>query len=148
MPFRSGKTYGHELGLSCCFRQWKAESHCNKLHGYALAVELEFEGRELDKTNWIVDFGGLKDIKAWIQDHFDHKTVVAEDDPDLAVFKMMESRGVCDLVVVPRVGCEAFAQMIGFHVDAWVKAKYRGRVWLHRVTVREHGANHASWMPL
>ena len=35
--WRSTKTYGHEEGLSCCFRQWRAtHSHCRLLHGYAL----------------------------------------------------------------------------------------------------------------
>ncbi|SVB70610.1 uncharacterized protein METZ01_LOCUS223464, partial [marine metagenome] len=28
--YQSTKTYGNEVGLSCCFRQWRADSHCNK----------------------------------------------------------------------------------------------------------------------
>ena len=34
--YQSTKTYGNDVGLSCTFRQWKADSHCNKLHGYSL----------------------------------------------------------------------------------------------------------------
>ena len=41
--WRSTKTYGHEEGLSCCFRQWRAtHSHCRLLHGYALSFRLTF----------------------------------------------------------------------------------------------------------
>ena len=43
MNYVSTKTYGHEVGLSCAFRQHKADSHCAKLHGYALSVKVEFE---------------------------------------------------------------------------------------------------------
>ena len=34
--YRSSKTYGHEIGLSAAFRQWRAQSHCRLIHGYAL----------------------------------------------------------------------------------------------------------------
>jgi len=57
--FRSTKTYNHNEGLSCCFRQWRADSHCKLLHGYALAFKFVFATRELDARNWCYDFGGL-----------------------------------------------------------------------------------------
>ena len=56
--FRSTKTYGHEMGFSCAFRQHRADSHCRLVHGYALAFHFEFEATELDVRNWVVDFGG------------------------------------------------------------------------------------------
>ena len=46
--FYSGKTYSHATGHSCAFRQWRADSHCNLIHGYALQFELKFGG-ELDE---------------------------------------------------------------------------------------------------
>ena len=36
-------------GLSAAFRQWKADSHCKYIHGYALEFEFEFGANELDK---------------------------------------------------------------------------------------------------
>jgi 6-pyruvoyltetrahydropterin/6-carboxytetrahydropterin synthase len=36
------KTYGHELGLSACFRQHRAKSHCRFLHGYPLSFTFTF----------------------------------------------------------------------------------------------------------
>jgi len=79
--YLSTKTFGHELGLSAAFRQWKADSHCRFLHGYALAVKFTFAAEELDVRNWVVDFGGLKGLKQILEDTFDHKTLVASDDP-------------------------------------------------------------------
>lgn len=45
LVYRSTKTYGHNAGLSCAFRQWKANSHCKYLHGYALSFKFVFEGK-------------------------------------------------------------------------------------------------------
>ena len=41
--FKSTKTYKTSKGLSCCFRQFKANSHCQYLHGYSLEISVEFE---------------------------------------------------------------------------------------------------------
>lgn len=151
--YQSTKTYGHDLGLSATFRQWRAtHSHCSKLHGYALAVTLTFEAAKLDHRNWVQDFGGLKPVKQWLQDTFDHKTIISEDDPLLYKFKSMEEHGALDLVVLPGVGCEAFATIIYDYVDAWLWNQAKAdmldtpRVWLKSVEVREHGANSALYI--
>jgi 6-pyruvoyltetrahydropterin/6-carboxytetrahydropterin synthase len=74
MKHYSTKHYGHNIGLSAVFRQPKADhSHCHLLHGYSLAFTFTFGCDELDNKNWVVDFGGLKPLKAWLEDQFDHK---------------------------------------------------------------------------
>ena len=146
MTYRSTKTYGHEVGLSCAFRQWRARSHCNLLHGYALSVRLEFEADELDDRNWVIDFGGLKDVKLFLQSNFDHCTVVAADDPQLPEFRRLDQLGIISLNILPAVGCEAFAAFIHQHVDDWVHRIEQGRVRLVSVEVREHGANSAIYV--
>ena len=90
--FYSGKTYTHATGHSCAFRQWKADSHCNLIHGYALQFEFTFGGDELDERNWIVDFGGLKPLKEWLKHMFDHTYLVATNDPELATFQMLDEK--------------------------------------------------------
>ena len=109
--FYSGKTYSHATGHSCAFRQWKADSHCNLIHGYALQFELKFGG-ELDDRNWIVDFGGLKPLKEWLKYMFDHTYLVAEDDPELETIKMLQEKNLIDMRLVPAVGCERFAEQV------------------------------------
>ena len=74
--FFSSKKYGHERGLSAAFRQWRAVSHCRFMHGYSLEFEFVFGTHELDENNWVVDFGSLKNLEAWLRLNFDHKTLV------------------------------------------------------------------------
>ena len=142
--WRSTKTYGHEEGLSCCFRQWRAtHSHCRLLHGYALAFRLSFASDALDERNWCFDFGGLKPVKAWLHEMFDHTTLVAADDPELGEFKRLAERGLVDLRILPAVGCEATARQAFEFVSAFVDDATQGRVWLDEVEVREHSGNAA-----
>lgn len=146
MAFRSTKTYGHDVGLSCAFRQWRADSHCRFLHGYALAVHFEFEAAALDARNWVVDFGSLKSLKGWLENTFDHRTLVAEDDPEIELFKIMAQQGIIQLRVVPATGCEKFAEMIYAAAEVWLADNgYAPRVRLVAVEVREHGANSAIY---
>lgn len=146
MTYRSTKTYGHEIGLSCAFRQWKAESHCRHLHGYALAVRFEFEASELDVRNWVVDFGSLKSLKGMLEDTFDHTLLVAEDDPHKDELCALAGLDVAKVIVVPRTGCEAFAHMIFEAASIWLKDNgYAPRCRLVSVEVREHGANSAIY---
>ena len=142
--FQSTKKYGHEVGISACFRQWTADSHCKQLHGYALAFKFTFEADELDHRNWVVDFGGLKPLKKALEDNFDHKTVVAKDDPLIDWFYEAASHGILDLNVVEKVGCEAFAEL-AFNLATKVLQEqgFAPRCRVVEVEVSEHGANSA-----
>lgn len=142
----STKTFGHELGLSACFRQHRADSHCRLLHGYALAVRVEFYATELDIRNWVVDFGSLKSFKDMLERTFDHKLLVAEDDPMKDELCALAGLGLADVVVVPATGCEAFAKLIFEYGQLWLKDNgYAPRVHMNSVEVREHGANSAIY---
>lgn len=146
MSYQSTKTYGNHIGISAAFRQWKAHSHCKLIHGYALGFKFVFEADELDARNWVVDFGGLKPLKQILEDTFDHKVVVAEDDPHLDYFRQGHALGVLELVVVPAGGCEKFAEMVYDVTEQWLKdAGFAPRVRLVSVEVMEHGANSAIY---
>lgn len=142
--FYSGKTYTHATGHSCAFRQWRADSHCNLIHGYALQFEFEFGCDELDERNWAVDFGGLKELKTWLKEMFDHTYLVAEDDPEIETIFMLRDKGLVDVRVVKATGCERFAEMAFDKADEIVKDISNHRCWVQRVTVREHEANSAT----
>jgi len=144
--YRSTKSYDHSEGLSCCFRQWRAtHSHCRLVHGYALAFKFVFATHELDERHWCFDFGGLKPVKAWLKEMFDHTMLVAEDDPELARFKDLHEAGLIDIRILPAVGCEATARYVFDHVARFVEAETGARVWLESVEVREHGGNSAIY---
>lgn len=108
-------------GFSTCFRQWRATSHCNKLHGYALKFKVTFQATSLDANNWVMDFGFMKtstfkfegmQINDWFKSMFDHTLVLASDDPYLENFKQLEKLGVASVRTLDRVGCEAFAELV------------------------------------
>lgn len=155
MPYQSTKTYGHDLGLSACFRQHRAKhSHCSLLHGYALSFKFVFECDELDDKNWVQDFGGLKQLKAALFNMFDHKLVIAEDDPNVDDFSMLQGLGLADVVVLPAVGCEAFAKLAYDMADGVVRGEQIGlfaqgpwnRVRVVSCECSEHGANSAIYI--
>jgi 6-pyruvoyltetrahydropterin/6-carboxytetrahydropterin synthase len=167
----STKTYGNDRGLSCCFRQWRStHSHCSLLHGYSIGIQLKFESETLDDRNWVMDFGGLKAFKEWAEYMFDHTLVIAQDDPHLEMFKKMaelglqDQGGVCDIRIVPAVGCEKFAELVynemNYILETFQKGKeyalpngksFRARypvgagVRLRSVEVFEHAGNSAIY---
>ena len=83
-------------------------------------------------------------MKQWIENTFDHKTLVAEDDPEYKWFCEAHSRGIIDMITVSATGCEKFAELIFEVTEVWLKDNgYSPRVKLKKVEVMEHGANSA-----
>ena len=104
-----------------------------------------------------MDFGGLKEFKAWADYMFDHTLVIAEDDPHLNTFQTLnaigggfENSGVCDLRIVPGVGCEMFAKlaydkMAELLASGDMRYPINPTVRVKSVEVFEHGANSATY---
>lgn len=149
MKYEVTKTYGHDLGLSACFRQCRANSHCRYLHGYALAFSLTFGCDQLDNDGWVIDFGSLKPVKEYLTNMFDHKLIVADNDPSLSTLIELDEQGLATVVLMPAVGCEAFAKEVFRWVERWLVMAVDGpecRVRLLSVECREHGANAARYI--
>lgn len=149
--FYVDKLYDHTLGLSACFRQPFAESHCREPHGYALAFRFKFGAEKLDRNNWVIDFGGLKPIKQYLFDTFDHRTILAENDPfRQQIDQLWHDCKFTPPVILPFVGCEGFAHHMFKYADAWLDREHvldcdtRG-LHLAEVEVREHGGNSATY---
>lgn len=146
MPYQSTKTYGHNIGLSACFRQPHANhSHCRFLHGYSLAFRFTFQAAELDERNWVVDFGGLKPLKKWLEDNFDHKVVLDSKDWALDNFRALEDAGLAELNILDGVGVEKFAEHAFNKAQEIVHEMSNGRCWVVSCECAEHGANSAIY---
>lgn len=146
MTYQSTKHYPHSTGFSCAFRQWRADSHCRLVHGYALAFRFVFASDTLDARNWVCDFGGFKSLKQILADTFDHTTIVAEDDPHIEWFREGHKLGVLRLVELPAGGCEKFAEYTYQVTEQWLKDNgYGDRVKLVSVEVAEHESNSAIY---
>lgn len=145
MAYYSTKNYPPSLGLSAVFRQWRADSHCRFLHGYALGFRFKFTASYLDQNGWVMDFGGLKPLRDALVEHYDHRVLVAEDDPELDTFMQMSMRGLGRVIVQPRVGTEAFA-LHGFNTAK--RLVNDGRVRVISCECYEHDGNSASYVEL
>lgn len=150
--FQSTKLFD---GFSCVFRQWKAEgTHCRFLHGYGISFRIWFEG-SLDHRNWVWDFGGMKrakntidgmNPKTWMDYMFDHTTIIAEDDPEVELFKNMDEMGLIQLRIIPATGAEQFAKFVFAKVNKFVSKETEGRVRVAKVEFMEHGKNTAIYV--
>tara|TARA_R110002153_G_scaffold73191_1_gene190960 strand:- start:145 stop:612 length:468 start_codon:yes stop_codon:yes gene_type:complete len=150
--FQSSKIFD---GFSTVFRQWKAKTtHCRFVHGYGISFKVYFEG-DLDERNWVWDFGGMKRAKtlidgkqpkAWMDYMFDHTMIIAEDDPELAAFKMMDTAGVAQVRVIPATGAEKFAEYIFSKINPFVLEETNNRVRVTKVKFMEHGKNAAYYV--
>jgi len=83
--YTSTKEY-HDA-FPCAYRQWRADSHCNLIHGYSFSMKFYFGTDNLDARNWAADYGGLKELKGILESQFDHTLLVSQDDPHLDLYK-------------------------------------------------------------
>ena len=108
--YRVTKTYGHERGFSCAFRQWSAKSNCKYLHGYSLGFKIVLESASLNINNWVYDFGKFTFLEEWLKDNFDHTLLVAKDDPEIELIKSMHLK-TAKIVELDKISCEYFAEL-------------------------------------
>jgi 6-pyruvoyltetrahydropterin/6-carboxytetrahydropterin synthase len=141
----STKTY-KQIG-PVAYRQWKADSHCKLIHGYALSFHFEFECDTLDARNWCMDFGGLKDLKFKLEDWFDHTLLLAEDDPHKEIILELSKRGLAKITMVEKTGCEGVADFLYEYVNTIFLPSFgkseAERIWCCKVEVRETDSNMA-----
>ena len=107
-----------------------------------------FGTNNLDARNWCADYGGLKELKKILEDQFDHTLLVAEDDPELEMYKQLQAHNLAKLTILPKLGCEGLADQLYKFVNGVYIPDYWGqgeadRLWCYRVEVRETQANMA-----
>lgn len=54
---------------------------CTNNHGHSFKVKLFLEGHALDEKDMLLDFQETKALKSWVEDTFDHVTLLWEGDP-------------------------------------------------------------------
>jgi 6-pyruvoyltetrahydropterin/6-carboxytetrahydropterin synthase len=58
------------------------DGKCRHLHGHNGRVEIELEGRALDRRGMLADFADIKArMKTWIDENLDHRMILRRDDP-------------------------------------------------------------------
>ena len=146
MKFKSTKRFGP---ITTGHRQWKDEGHCSYVHGYGRYIRLTFEASELDESGWVMDFGDLKDVKKWIESEWDHRVLIAADDPLLSDLQELESKGGIYLNILDDgyyPGIEESCRYLYDKLNPMVKEKTNNRVEITRVEAWEHENNHAEYV--
>jgi 6-pyruvoyltetrahydropterin/6-carboxytetrahydropterin synthase len=83
-----------------------------------------------------------KDYFAWL---LDHTVIIANDDPELDSFRMMDAQGIIQLRVIDDTGCEKFAEFLYKVINGFLLKETDGRVRASKVEVYEHERNSASY---
>jgi len=142
--YKAVKTYGHDKGFSCAFRQWSAESHCSYIHGYSLGFTVTIGSDKLNEQNWVYDFGDFNFLEDWLREHFDHTLLVAINDPYKDEIKSLDKNKIARIVEVPEISCEKFAEMTFKFIDNHFNVNgYNVKVL--SVEVSEHPGNTAGY---
>lgn len=135
-----------EIG-PCAYRNWKSDSDCYLLHGYDRSFRFIFGCKNLDKQGFVVDFGGLKEIKRQLEDWFDHTVILQADDPMVHIFRILETKGHCRLRTFPLISCEGLAEYVGEYVDHYLQTTTNGRAWVITCEMIEAEKNSALYSP-
>lgn len=129
------------------YRQWRDDGKCEILHGYALSIKFFFETDELSTRQWAMDYGGLRPLRSQLEEWFDHRLLVAQDDPHKDLFVAMHNAKIAKITEVEHTGCEAIADFLYEYVNTIFLPNMgtveANRLWCNRVEVRETQSNMA-----
>ena len=139
--YRVTKTYGHDRGFSCAFRQWSSNTNCQYLHGYSLGFSIELESNSLDINNWVYDFGKFSFLETWLKERFDHTLLVSKNDPELDLIKSLNHKAA-KIVELEKISCEYFAEITFKFLEEHFSNL---DVTVNSVIVSEHSSNSAGF---
>lgn len=138
--------------LPCAHAQWHdrdnngAPGECASWHGYDRTVKMTFCG-DIDEMGWIVPFGGLRQVKKFIEYYFDHTAVIPANDPRKdALLEMNETFDppIFKARVLPYgVSMEMSSLFIWEQVNPYIYDLTLGRCYVERVDCIEHDSNSA-----
>lgn len=131
--------------LPCAHAQFQDfDGPCKTFHGYDRSVSFEFSG-VVDQYGWLVGFGHLKPVRAFLEYYFDHTAVAPANDPRLADIKEAADKGLFTLRVLPHgVSMEMSALFIWHQVNPFIHKISDGRAWISRIESREQDSNAAT----
>ena len=127
-------------------RQHLHAGHCSLIHGHNWAITLTFACSETDENGFVVDFGKLKYLKAWIDENLDHACLFNANDAEKDA--LLDQFGqLFKAYIIPNSSCEGLAQHIFEVFDPMVRAQTQERVWITQVDIEEDSKNSAAYRP-
>ncbi|MDR1816608.1 MAG: 6-carboxytetrahydropterin synthase [Puniceicoccales bacterium] len=141
--FTCSKTYAD---IPFAHRQHRHAGHCAFVHGHNWTFTFVFGCTTLDANGFVVDFGDLKYIRRWFDEHLDHACVFNSDDP-LREQLVAAAPHCYKVYVVENCSAEGLAKHTHETVDALVRRHTHGRVFVVETRVAEDARNAATYRP-
>ena len=146
-------------------RQHMHDGHCAWIHGHNWAIELTFGATEMDACGFVVDFGKLKFIGAWIDEHLDHALLLNASDPQLDhlraslalegedgrctlcgdLFEACAHEPLAHILVIDDASSEGLARFFFDTFDEMVREATGGRSYVVKCQVIEDSLNSATY---
>ena len=123
-------------------RQPNHDGHCRFIHGHNWEITLTFTADQLDVNNFVIDFGKLKYLKKWIDDHLDHACVLNNNDP---ILQQVQDAPFFKLLLVEDSSCEGLAQFLFNEFQKLVRENEHGRVQILKIMLKEDQKNFTEY---
>ena len=97
-----------------------------------------------------MDFGALKEVKDWLEEEWDHRVLIASDDPLIPQLQDLEILGGINLNILPKKygpGIEQSCKYVYDEASYIVDRLTDGAVWISEVKIFEHENNWATFEP-
>ena len=133
--------------LKAAHRQWRHGGHCAGIHGENWTIDIVLSAAELDSQNFVIDFGNLREVRDFLEDHFDHTLLLDKDDPCLPDLLALREKcpTLAKIVPMDSASAEGIAKFVHTWVQAFIFKKTNGRVKLSAVIVFEDAKNSATY---
>lgn len=158
MPTTCSKLFGP---FAAAHRQHRHDGHCALIHGHNFSFKFTFSADRLDENQFVVDFGKLKWLRAYLEKLFDHTFLINTDDPALPYLRqklvsVATFPKLADIIEVPNCGAEGLAEYLlsqgnvrllhpDFVGEAAAEDYSRRNVRIVSVTVYEDEKNEATY---
>lgn len=136
------KTYSD---IPFAHRQHRHDGRCALVHGHNWSITLTFGCHEPDQNGFVVDFGRLKFLRDWMDEHLDHACVFNRDDPMRERLTAVGGDAIWKPYVVDSCSCEGLARHLFDVFDPMVQHTTAGRAFLLGVELTEDAKNSAAY---
>jgi len=126
-------------------RQHMHDGHCAFVHGHNWSIAVTFACHEPDENGFVIDFGKLKFLKRWIDEHLDHACTFNAEDPLRGDIVKVGGAAVWKPYVVENCSCEGMAQHLFNVFNDLVGKASNNRVFIVHVEVVEDSKNSGAY---
>ncbi|MCR5183239.1 MAG: 6-carboxytetrahydropterin synthase [Opitutales bacterium] len=130
--------------IACAHVQYKHDGHCRFIHGHNWSFTFVFACDALDEQGFVIDFGKLKFIAAWLDEHLDHACIFDKNDPEakalVSAFPQLFKPYFVDCA-----SAEGLAKHLHEIFDPQIRARSNGRVWIKAVKAYESSRDAATY---